>query len=142
LVRLKAKLGVPLAAHELDAAGLPVAPDIFLKDGDSVKVGELELKVLHLPGHSTGAVGFLIGDYLISGDTLFPGGPGATWAPDEFRQLLETITTRIYALPDETIVLPGHGEGTTIGRSKAEYAVFAAREHGPDLYGDVLWESS
>lgn len=142
LVKLKSRLNVPLAAHELDAPELPVQPDILLKDGDTVKFGKLEMKVLHLPGHSPGSVGFLIGKYLISGDTLFPGGPGATWSPYGFRQLLTTITTKLYTLPDDTVLLPGHGEGTTIGWSKAEYGRFAAREHDPDLHGDVLWETS
>jgi len=142
LTKLKSRLNVPLAAHELDAPELPVQPDIMLKDGDTVKFGELEMRGLHLPGHSPGSVGFLIGKYLISGDTLFPGGPGATWSPEGFRQLLATITGKLYILPDDTIVLPGHGDGTIIGRSKAEYGHFAVREHEPDLYGDVLWETS
>lgn len=142
LETLRSRLGVPLAAHELDAPVLDVVPDILLDDGDTLSFGKLEIKVIHLPGHSRGSLGFLIGKYLMSGDTLFPGGPGATWSPEDFQQILRTITGKLFTLPDETIILPGHGEGTTIGESKMEYAAFASREHPSDLFGDVLWESS
>ena len=53
---------------------------------------------------------------------------------------MQSITERIYALPDETLTFNGHGDDCTIGHSRAEQAVFAAREHAPDLHGDVLWE--
>ena len=142
LARLKSMYRIPLAVHELDAAGLPVAPDMLLNDGDEVTFGNLSIRVMHLPGHTPGSLGFLIGKYLISGDTLFPGGPGATGSPESFRQVLTTITGKLYALPDATVVLPGHGESTMIGTSKSEYAVFAAGEHGTDLCGDVLWKTS
>ena len=85
---------------------------------------------------------FLIGRYLISGDTLFPGGPGHSNSPDELQQTIASIRERLYTLPDDTIVLPGHGEGTTIGRSREEYAVYASRTHAADLCGDVTWESA
>jgi glyoxylase-like metal-dependent hydrolase (beta-lactamase superfamily II) len=83
-----------------------------------------------------------VGRYLISGDTLFPGGPGHTNSPEELQQTIASIRERLYTLPGDTIVLPGHGEGTTIGSSRQEYAAFAARTHPPDLCGDVTWESA
>ena len=55
---------------------------------------------------------------------------------------IQSITSVLFALPDETEVLPGHGDGTTIGAAKKEYAVFAAKEHPADLCGDVNWEKS
>jgi hydroxyacylglutathione hydrolase len=72
---LRSKLGVPVAAHALDAKRLPSPPDISLNDGDTVSFGNVELRVLHTPGHTPGSLCFLTGQYLISGDTIFPGVP-------------------------------------------------------------------
>ena len=76
LSELHAKLGVPLAAHALDAGNLPSPPDMLLSNGDTVSVGNLSFEVLHTPGHTPGSLCFKAGRYLISGDTIFPGGPG------------------------------------------------------------------
>jgi glyoxylase-like metal-dependent hydrolase (beta-lactamase superfamily II) len=100
------------------------------------------VQVIHTPGHTPGSICLLAGRALISGDTLFPGGPGYSRSNEALLQEIESITTRLYALPDDTLVLPGHGEPTTIGASRAEYEVFAAREHPADLRGDVLWLES
>ena len=142
LDELKAKLKVPVAAHPLDAVRLSSPPDIELNDGDTVEVGKIRLKVLHTPGHTPGSLCFLKGRYLISGDTIFPGGPGKTGTPAEFKQIVESIKTRLFALPDDTEVYPGHGDATVLGKEKKEFATFAARPHSSDLCGDVLWLSS
>jgi glyoxylase-like metal-dependent hydrolase (beta-lactamase superfamily II) len=84
----------------------------------------------------------LAGKFLFSGDTLFPGGPGRTNTPEDLQQSIASITSVLFALPDSTEVLPGHGEGTTIGAAKDEYAVFAAKEHPAALCGDVTWAES
>jgi len=133
LVELKSRLKVPVAAHALEEAGLPLRPDPFLADGDSISFGQVELKVLHTPGHTPGGLCFLTGRFLFSGDTLFPGGPGKTWSPAGFRQLVEAIAARIMPLPDETIVFPGHGDSTTLGRERRAFQAFIARPHSPDL---------
>ncbi|HLB28995.1 MAG TPA: MBL fold metallo-hydrolase, partial [Dehalococcoidia bacterium] len=93
------------------------------------------------PGHTPGSLCFSYGRHLIAGDTLFPGGPGHSDSPQDLRQEIDSIVSKLYVLPDNTIVCPGHGPNTTIGRSRAEYAVFASRPHPPDLCGDVLWEA-
>ncbi len=111
-----------------------------LADGDELSVGEVTGRAIHTPGHTPGSTCFLVGRFLIAGDTLFPGGPGHTNSPQELQQTIQSITQRLYALPDETVILPGHGDDTTIGRSKQEYAAFASRPHPPELCGDVLWE--
>jgi glyoxylase-like metal-dependent hydrolase (beta-lactamase superfamily II) len=72
----------------------------------------------------------------------FPGGPGHSRSHEALQQEIASITSRLYGLPDATLVLPGHGDGTTIGASKAEYEVYASKEHAPDLHGDVLWTES
>lgn len=118
LAELKERLGVPVHAHPGD--DYPVAIDETLSDGDELKFGkDHTLKVLHTPGHTPGGVCFLTGKHLVSGDTLFPGGPGNTWGnKDAFAQIIEQVETKLFTLPDETIVYPGHGKDTTIGAEK------------------------
>ncbi len=132
-----------LAVNEADnQKWLPVKPDMALSDGDKLIVGKLKIEVIYTPGHTPGSVCFKLGKYLFAGDTLFPGGPGRTIGPDEFKQIVKSITQKLFKLPDDTVVYPGHGVSTTIGQGKKEYKSFAARKHAPTLAGDVLWASS
>jgi glyoxylase-like metal-dependent hydrolase (beta-lactamase superfamily II) len=142
LAALHSRLGVPLGAHPEDSVNLPVEPEMDLDDGDTLAVGDLTVHVLHTPGHTQGGVCFLTGNYLLSGDTLFRGGPGKTWRPDALRQILESLERKVFVLPDETVVFPGHGESTLIGTEKKEYAVFAAKQHPENLCGDIVWLTS
>jgi glyoxylase-like metal-dependent hydrolase (beta-lactamase superfamily II) len=139
---LKSKLGIPVAVHPLDAGSLPLKPEMLLGDGDTVSFGRIELKVLHTPGHTPGSVCFLTGKYLISGDTLFPGGPGKTGSPANLRQIIESITGKIFCLPEDTHIHPGHGDSTILKKEKEEFALFSSRPHDPNLCGDVLWLSA
>ena len=141
LVELRSALEVPVAAHLADANDLPLESDLLLNDGDEILLGAIKLVVLHTPGHTPGSVCFLVGNYLIAGDTLFPGGPGKTQSPDDFRRIIESITQRLFVLPDETRVYPGHGEATTIKEAKRQYEVFSTRPQNPNLCGDVEWTS-
>ena len=113
-----------------------------LADGDEFAVGEATMQVIHTPGHTPGSICLLLGGALFTGDTLFPGGPGASRSNAALQEEIASITSRLYPLPDGTLVLPGHGAGSTIGESKREYEVFAAKEHDPELRGDVLWLES
>jgi len=142
LDELKAKLKVPVAVHPRDAARLPSPPDIELNNGDTVEVGKIKLKVLHTPGHTPGSLSFLMGRYLISGDTIFPGGPGKTGTPADFKQIVKSLETKLFVLHDDTEVYPGHGDATVLGKEKREFAAFASRPHNSNLCGDVLWLSS
>jgi glyoxylase-like metal-dependent hydrolase (beta-lactamase superfamily II) len=110
--------GYEVAVRAEDAAMLP-SYDLLLEDDDLLEVGRLRLRTIHTPGHTPGSMCFLIegSPVLLSGDTLFPGGPGNT-ATDlgDFPTIIESIERRIFApLPAETIVMPGHGLDTTIG---------------------------
>ena len=142
LGELRERLKVPLAAHAADSRSMRIPPEILLSDGDTLSLGNMEVQVLHTPGHTPGGLCFHIGNYLFAGDTIFPGGPGRTWSPENFKQVVDSITKKIYTLPDDTVICPGHGEITTVKKSKEEYAVFASRSHSPNLCGDVLWLSS
>jgi glyoxylase-like metal-dependent hydrolase (beta-lactamase superfamily II) len=142
LPELRHRLRVPLAAHPLEAATLPSPPEILLGNGDILSLGKIQLRVLHTPGHTPGSLCFLTGQYLIAGDTIFPGGPGKTSSPKALREIIESITGKIFVLPDDTQVYPGHGDSTVLKKEKEEFAVFSSRSHNPQLCGDVLWLSS
>ena len=142
LAELRTRLKVPLAAHASDAGNLPSPPEMLLSDGDTTPFGSLKFEVLHTPGHTSGSLCFRAGRYLISGDTIFPGGPGKTGSPADFRQILKSITGKIFVLPDDTQIYPGHGDSTVLGKEKKAFAAFSARSHDPNLCGDVLWLSS
>ncbi|GAA1483017.1 MBL fold metallo-hydrolase [Gordonia sinesedis] len=117
--------GVPTAAGRLDADELPVTPTILLDDGDTVTVGDLTLDVIHLVGHTPGSIALALTDpasgvvHLFTGDSLFPGGVGKTWAPGDFDTLLGDVTTKVFGrYPDSTVVYPGHGRDTTLGAER------------------------
>jgi len=139
---LTSKLKVPVAAHPSDSGGLPVAPENTLQDGDVIALGKIELDVLHTPGHTPGSITFLTGKYLMSGDTLFPGGPGKTGSPAAFDQIIESLNKKIFVLPGDTQIFPGHGDATLLEKEKKAFHAFSARPRKPNLSGDVLWLSS
>lgn len=142
LAELQSTLQVPVAAHVLDSANLPVPVDISLKDGDVISVGELEIEVIHTPGHTQGSLCFKVGNYLLSGDTIFNAGPGKTRSPDAFHQIVKSLSEKIFVLPDDTRIFPGHGDSTVLKKEKDEFAVFSSRPQKTDLCGDVIWLSS
>ena len=139
---VKAALGAPVMAHPDERGVLGDRIDAELADGQEIKVGPFSIRTMHTPGHTPGSTCFLVQSYLISGDTLFPGGPGRTNSPAALQETIQSITSRLLTLPDETEVLPGHGDNGIIGQSKREYRAFAARQHPADLCGDVTWEGS
>jgi len=130
------KYAVPLAMHAADTDMLKVsdyielslllgarnspAPDRLLADGDEIAVGRASLRVLHTPGHTPGSIGFVHGGVLFSGDTLFCGGVGRTDLPGgSWKDLERSIRERILTLPEETVVLPGHGPWTTVEQERS-----------------------
>ena len=115
LAEIKLATNASIAVHPADAPMLPVAPDVLLREGERISLGPHEIEVLHTPGHTPGGVCLLTGSVLISGDTLFPGGPGNTKSDlGNFPQIIESVR-RIFTLPPSTRVFPGHGAPTTIG---------------------------
>jgi len=93
--------------------------DRFLKDGDTVQVGQVELKVIHTPGHTRGGVSLECGPHLITGDTLFAGSIGRSDFPGgNHNQLIASIKNKLLGYPPETRVFPGHGPESTIGAEK------------------------
>jgi glyoxylase-like metal-dependent hydrolase (beta-lactamase superfamily II) len=99
----------------------PVQIDQSLGNGDKVTTGSLSADVLHTPGHTEGSIClyFALEKKLIAGDTLFAGSIGRTDLPGgSYKKIIESLHERVLALPDETIVVPGHGELTTIGQER------------------------
>jgi len=139
---LKEKFGAKLYADSGEPGLKDGHLDEAVADGDLVAVGNLRFRVVSVPGHTPGSTTFVCGKSAFVGDTLFPGGPGRSKDNAALQQEIQSITTRLYDLPDDTTIYPGHGAITTIGESKAEYAVFAAKKHAPDLCGDVNWLES
>lgn len=109
--------GLPVGIAPADAPMLP-EHDFALADGEVHEVGELRLRTMFTPGHTPGSTCFLVEDcdVLFAGDTLFPGGPGATRPPyGDFGAIIRSISERLFPLDPATVVMPGHGADTTIG---------------------------
>ncbi|MFF5412829.1 MBL fold metallo-hydrolase [Streptomyces albidoflavus] len=134
LAEVVAATGARTQAGRYDAEGIPVPTDVLLDDGDTVRVGRVELTVLHLVGHTPGSIALVYDDphghpHVFTGDCLFPGGVGNTHQdPDAFAQLLGDVETKIFAaLPDETWVYPGHGDDTALGAERPHLAAWRER---------------
>ena len=125
---IKAATGAKILLHELDAGQLEKflnktfsrvlggkgspKPDVLLKDNDTIKIGDSGLRVLHTPGHTPGGVCLYTQGNVFTGDTLFVGAVGRTDLPGgSMKILLTSIQEKIYTLPEDTIVWPGHDYG-------------------------------
>lgn len=98
---------------------VPPVYEKFVKDGDTINVGGLEIKVIHTPGHTEGGVCYLIEDNLFSGDTLFKQSVGRTdLFGGNFNKLVDSIKNKLFKLDNNIKVFPGHGDMTTIGYEK------------------------
>ncbi|MFV0258589.1 MAG: MBL fold metallo-hydrolase [Acidimicrobiales bacterium] len=112
--------GYQVGVTEADAAMLP-SYDYLLTDDSRIEVGRSSLHTITTPGHTPGSICFKLVDkpLVFSGDTLSPGGPGAThFDHGDFATIIESIDRRLFTLPPETLVLPGHGDDTTIGTER------------------------
>jgi glyoxylase-like metal-dependent hydrolase (beta-lactamase superfamily II) len=126
--------GAETIAGEEDAPELPVNVTRTVSDGDQVTVGECELEVIHLVGHTPGSIALLYDDpagtpHLFTGDSLFPGGVGNTFGDtDAFRSLIDDVEHKIFdRLPDETWFYPGHGDDSTLGAERPHLAEWRRR---------------
>ena len=129
-----AATGAQTVAHAADAGDLPVPVNRTVAHGDTVAVGEQVLEVVHLRGHTPGSIALVwrgpgdAGTHVFTGDSLFPGGVGKTWSPEDFTSLVDDVEERLFgALPDDTWVYPGHGRDTTVGAERPHLAEWRAR---------------
>ena len=135
-------IGAPVGIGADDADGLPNAPRIVIHDADEITAGTLTLTAIFTPGHTPGSTCFSFGPHLFTGDTLFPNGPGRSGSPDALKQLIGSITDRLFVLDGIDNFYPGHGDDGNLATEKGKYEVFASREHPADLQGDVDWLNS
>lgn len=111
-----AKLNV---STEMFGRPITVEPDIYVKDGDELTVGNMTLHILDTPGHTRGGISIYVNRHVFSGDTLFRYSIGRTdFYGGDFRVLMNSIKDKLFLLPDDTVVLPGHMGFTTIGDEK------------------------
>lgn len=112
--------GYDVAVTAADSDMLP-SYDSILEDDDIIEVGRLRLRTISTPGHTRGSMCFALegSPLLFSGDTLFPGGPGNTsFEGGDFATIIDSLDQRLFTYPPHTIVLPGHGDWTTIGKER------------------------
>lgn len=107
------------ASAEMFGKPITVEPDLYVKDGDELTVGNMTLRILDTPGHTKGGMSIYVNNHLFSGDTLFRHSIGRTdFYGGDFRVLMNSIKDKLFLLPDDTVVLPGHMGFTTIGDEK------------------------
>lgn len=122
------KLGVPFRLHVADSVIAGMESPEPVNDGDEVVVGDVSLTAIHTPGHTPGSTTFATGKHLFTGDTLFPGGPGATRFPySDFDTIMRSLDERLFPLSDSTIVYPGHGATTTLGAERPHVEEWRSR---------------
>ncbi|MFE1908234.1 MBL fold metallo-hydrolase [Streptomyces gardneri] len=134
LSKVVAATGARTYAGAYDAEGIPVATDVPVEDGDTIRVGRVELTARRLVGHTPGSIALVYDDphghpHVFTGDCLFPGGVGNTWKdPEAFTSLIHDVETKLFAaLPDESWVYPGHGKDTTLGDERPHLAEWRER---------------
>jgi glyoxylase-like metal-dependent hydrolase (beta-lactamase superfamily II) len=133
LAEVQGATGAQTVAHPEDAGPLPVPVSRPVRHGDTIRVGDAELIVTHLRGHTPGSIALryddAAGPHLFTGDSLFPGGPGNTQKdPQRFTQLMNDLEERVFGeLPDQTWVYPGHGNDTTLGAERPHLPEWRAR---------------
>lgn len=121
------RLGIPIHLNHFDWDICAIAVDEELEAGPLV-LGDATLQVAHTPGHTPGSSSILTEGAVLTGDTLFPGGPGATRFPySDFDQIMNSLDCELFSLPDETVVMPGHGLDTTIGAERPALPEWRAR---------------
>ena len=119
--------GLVFAMHVADQF-LTATPIDRALAGGFITCGDLAVQVLETPGHTPGSVCFFVDGVLLTGDTLFPGGPGATrFAYSDFDQIIDSITTKLFSLDPATPFFPGHGEPSTIGAEAPSLDEWIAR---------------
>lgn len=139
LAEMRTRLQVPVYAHP-NAINREITADHHLVTGDSVQLGDHTLNVIYTPGHIDDQICFAIANdhRIIVGDTIFAGGPGKTWNPNEFQETLRTLRDIVLAWPDDTHCYPGHGPSFRLGDIREDVVAFVQKDHG-DFFGDAEW---
>ena len=136
--------GAPVGIHPLDADAFSIQADFQLEDGVEIASVGIDLRIVHIPGHTPGSVAFRLLDdqappRAIVGDAIFPGGPGHTRSAEDLAMSIESLANTVFTWPDITVLYPGHGDPTSVGAERASFEIFRRNPLPPDLYGDVTW---
>lgn len=138
---LRERTGAPVHVHPEDVSRMtaasrqgilfglsvpdPPPPDVLVREGDTVPFQDLEFRVAHTPGHTPGCVSYILGNAAFVGDLIFAGSIGRTDLPGgDHEQLIASVRRSIFTLPDDTVLFPGHGPATTVGREKRSNPFF------------------
>jgi glyoxylase-like metal-dependent hydrolase (beta-lactamase superfamily II) len=129
--------GATVVYHEAERARIPVAADRLVEHDATLTFGAAAVTLRHTPGHTDGSMCAIltgvaddrpaIATHLFAGDTLFPGGPGATQDAERFRQIMRSVREQLFILPDDTWVYPGHGDDTKLGDERGQLDHWQAR---------------
>ena len=135
LPTIKSQIAAPIGMHALDSTDIPFSPDFAIDDRSVVRAGSIQLVVQHTPGHTPGSVCFWHEGHLFTGDTLYSGGPGESRGPEATIEILGSITQKLYTLPDDTLVYPGHGHHSVLAVPKREYSIY--RSEYPEVFPSI-----
>ena len=133
LAEVARETGAIVVAGEDDADGLPVDVDMRVRSNARVRVGSCELEVIEVRGHTPGSIMLAYDDpdgivHLFTGDSLFPGGVGRTWSPDDFIRLINDVENNVFKrFDDSTWFYPGHGKDSTLGAERPHLDDWRAR---------------
>lgn len=139
---VRAATGAPVLVGAVEVRIPAERIDGRLEHGAEVKVGSIRVGVLHTPGHTPGSISLRVGRAVLSGDTLFDGGPGRTFAAGDAETIVASIEARLLPLPPETVVMPGHGRNTTIEHSRRGVAAYRRSPKPAGYFGDVEWPAA
>ena len=124
---VSSSLGVPTMLHPADSDIAGRAFDVDIAEGP-IDIGDVRAKIINTPGHTPGSVCLALPGLVFTGDTLFPGGPGATRFPySSFDTIIDSITSQLFTMHDDTVVMPGHGDATTIGNERGQLQTWIDR---------------
>jgi glyoxylase-like metal-dependent hydrolase (beta-lactamase superfamily II) len=144
LQMVRQSLGVKVGIHPADADAYSIQVDFELSPGDIFRLGDTHIEVVHVPGHTPGSIALKLIEadgfhHALSGDAIFPGGPGHTKTPEALATALESLACTVFTWSDSVRLHPGHGESTTVGAERAAFETFRDKPLPHDLCGDVTW---
>jgi glyoxylase-like metal-dependent hydrolase (beta-lactamase superfamily II) len=142
LDEMRVRLDIPVMMHPgPHFEGVTLEADRQLNHGDLVRVGEHSVQVYHTPGHIPDMLCFALEDdqRIIVGDTIFEGGPGRTWSPEDFQTTRQTLREIVLRWPDETMCYPGHGPFFLLREQRSAIEAFLSKDHGA-FFGDATWD--
>jgi glyoxylase-like metal-dependent hydrolase (beta-lactamase superfamily II) len=141
LEEVRAATQAPVYVNRAEAKAFKLPLDIPLLDGQTIPIGDQQLRAIQTPGHTPGMTCLDLGDgRILVGDTIFVGGPGKTWSTKEFATTMRTMQEIVFTWSDKTLFYPGHGPSGMIGQERPAFEAFVASGWSRELYGDVTWE--